>query len=298
MKKLKYFMVFLLSMTILTSCFKEDTELLLNDQGINVVTFDRTVDHLTGVAEDGGAEYTFMKKIKLVGPSVSEITSTITVDVAIAEGTTADGTMYTINNLPITLSPANNYLAEISMTLTTLGNEPPKEGSPEEATYVAPVLNLDLVATGDPKVTASGKTGQFTLNFTPRNIYAGEYTAHLFYRHPSLGTYPDNVYVEEDNIKTLTGVTARKAEVSGPVAIFATWTDLCWITINSDNSATLDVADTWPYDVKMGDPNRADFVSHWDPATGIIYLYYHYSGSGGDRIFWETFTPNWDYVPE
>ncbi len=293
MKKLKYFLILILSMSILTSCFKDETDLDLNDDGLNVVTFDRIVDNLTGVAEEGGAEYTFFKKIKLVGPTVSDLTSTITVDLEEADGTTADGSMYHINNLPLTLSPANNYLAEVSITLTTLGHEPPDEGSPEEETYVAPVLNLNIIATGDPKVTESGKGAQFTLNFTPRNIWAGEYTAHIIYRHPSLGTYPDNISVEEDNIKTLVGLTARKAESTW----FAIWEGyLSWITVNSDNSIKIDVDDTWNYDVKMGDPNRPDLISHYDPATGILYLYYNYNGSGGDRVFWEVWTPNWAYV--
>lgn len=289
MKKIKYFLFLILSMSLLTSCFDDNTGLELNDKGPNVVTFDRIVDNLTGVAETGGAEYTFMKKIRVVGPTVSELTSDIIVDVEEADGTTADGTMYHINNLPLTLTAHDNYLGLISITLTTLGNEPPAEGTPEYDAYVAPQLNLQLVATGDANVVASGKIGKFTLNFTPRNPWAGDYATHVIYRHPSAGTYPDNISSEGDYDKPLTGITANKSEVGYG---FAVWEgDLSWITVNKDNTINYLVADTWPYDVKMGDPNRPDLISHYDPADGKLYLYYHYTGAGGDRIFWEVFTP-------
>jgi len=83
-------------------------------------------------------------------------------------------------------------------------------------------------------------------------------------------------------------ITGRKCETG-----FAVWpdTDLCWITVKADNSIEFEVADTWPYTVLMGDPNDPSKVSHFDPATGKIYLYYYYAGTGGNRIFWETFTP-------
>ena len=103
----------------------------------------------------------------------------------------------------------------------------------------------------------------------------------------AMGTYPDNIYVEDDYDKTLSPVTGRKCET-----LFGIWdTDYCWITVNSDNSIKFEVADTWAYDVKLGDPFDATKISHFDPATGIIYFYYNYFGTGGPRIFWEIFTP-------
>lgn len=301
MKKLKYIILFILGATMFTSCFDDEALIDLNDDGLNVVTFDRIVDNITGVALAGGAEYTFLKKIKLVGPTISEITSTITVDYQIGSGTTADGTMYRINNLPLTLSPENNYLAEVSITLTTLGNEPPAEGTPEYDAYVAPVLNLELTATGDPRVTGSGKAGKFTLNFTPRNPWAGDYDAHIIYRRPGdgeTGVYPNNINTEETNIKSLVGITARKAETWFAIAGFGTPHVLAWITVNADNSITYEGdSDDWGLDIKMGDPNRPDLKNHFDPVTGKLYCYYYYTGGTGDRIFWEVFTPRFAYLP-
>ena len=82
-------------------------------------------------------------------------------------------------------------------------------------------------------------------------------------------------------------VTGRKCETW-----FAVWdTDKCWITVNSDNSVDYEVWEDWGIPVKNGDPNNAANVSHFDPATGKIYLYYYYAGTGGNRIFWEILTP-------
>ena len=295
MKKIKYILILFLSTAVLTSCFDDETGLEKNAEGLNVVTFDRIVDNLTGVAEAGGAEYTFDKKIKIVGPTVSQLTSDITITAEEADGTTADGTMYRINNLPITLTAKDNYLGLLNITITTLGNEPPAEGTPEYDDYVAPKLNLQLIATGDSKVVGSGKVGQFTINFTPRNPWAGDYTAHIIYRRPgdgATGIYPDNINTEEDNDKTLTGVTARKCETWFAIAGFGTPHVLAWITVNADNSVIYQGdSDDWGLDIKMGDPNRSDLISHYDPTDGKIYVYYHYTGGTGDRIFWEVFTP-------
>ena len=294
MKTIKYILIFAIGILSFSSCLIDQDEIhKANSEGVNVVTFDRPSDNLTGVAETDGPEYNFMKKIRVEGPTVKDLTSDIVVNVEIAEGTTADGTMYRINNNPITLKASENYLGLLDITLTTLGNTPPKDGTPEADAYVAPVLNLKLVPTGDANVIGSGKIGKFQLNFTPPNPFAGDYTAHIIYRHPSVGPYPDNIAVEETNDKTMVGVTANRMELEW----FAVWSGyLSWITVNADNSVSYIVSDDWGPEVKMGDPFDASKVSHFDPDTGIIYLYYHYDSSantyGTTRVFWEVFTPN------
>jgi len=288
MKTLKYIFLLILVIGTFQSCLVEDeTKYDLNDEGLNLVTFERVTSNLTMTAT--GEEKTFKVKVKLVGPTMTDVKNDISVTVtADASSTAIEGVHYRIENLPIVLSPNDNFLAELEIILMSEGNAAPMDGTPEAETFKAPVLELNLVATGDPGVVGSGKVGTFTLNFIPPNPYAGDYTTHIIYRHPSMGTYPDNIYVEEDSEKTLAPVTGRKCETG-----FAIWpeTDLCWITINANNSIKFEVADTWPYDVKLGDPNDPSKESHFDPATGMIYLYYYYSGTGGDRIFWEVFTP-------
>lgn len=287
MRTLKYLFMFILSATLINSCWDDTMEIDLNDDGPNIVTFERVVDNLG--AEANGEEFDFRVRIRLVGPSSMDLTNDIEVTFVRNDASTAvEGEHYRINNLPITLSKSDNYLGFMDITLITEGNSPPLEGTPEFDAWVPPVLELDIVASGDPSVVGSGKGGNFTLNFRAPNPYAGLYDAHIIYRHPSLGEYPDNISVDEVNEKELIAVTGRKCETG-----FAVWfdTDICWITVNPDNSINFVVDDTWDYDVKLGDPFDPSLVSHFDPDTRQIYLYYHYEGDGGFRVFWEVFTP-------
>ena len=290
MKTLKYILIFILSAGFFNSCLIDDElDLDMNSTGYNVATFEKTSINLVALAN--GDEYDMNIQMKLVGPTYKDVMNDITVTVqATSSSTAVEGVHYEMDSKTITLSRDNNFLAYLPIRMLTEGNKPPMEDSPEYEDYVAPVLNLEIVsATGDAMVTNSGKDAKVTLNFIPPNPYAGPYSARLIYRHPSLGDYPDNIYVDEVNEKELLPITGRKCETG-----FATWfdTDICWITINADNSLTFVVDDTWPYDVALGDPFDASKVSHYDPETGIIYLYYHYYGTGGPRIFWEVFTPN------
>jgi len=116
------------------------------------------------------------------------------------------------------------------------------------------------------------------------NFFAGDYVVHVIYRHPNYGAYPDNIYVDADYNKTLLALNANTC-----ATYMSTWTDYPMnITINADNSLTVEWVDRT--DVFLGDPHDATKVSYYDPATGVIYLYYHYEGAGGYRVFWETFT--------
>jgi len=295
MKKLKYILLFILSVGLFNSCLIDnETDLDGNASGNNVVTFDRIVDNLTCTAN--GDEYTFNVKVKVVGPTVMNLTGDITVNVnATANSTARSDDHYRIVNPTITLTKENNYLAYLTIILMSEGNSAPMDGTPEFEDYEAPMLYLELAATGAPNVVGSGKEGQFTLNFTPPNPYAGEYDVEMRYFHPSAGgSHPSFPDFDPDSpyggiryyTKTLAAVTGRKCETE-----FAIWEDLCWITINADNSIKYEVDDTWTYDVGLGNPYDATQVSHFDPETGKIYLYYNYMGSGGYRIFWEVFTP-------
>lgn len=290
MKTLKYLFLFILVVGFSGACLVDNEESYLdNATGYNVVTFEKPNVNLGALAN--GDEYVRQVNLKLVGPQAKELTSDLTVTVEADESSTAIvGTHYRIDNPTVTLSASNNHLGVLNVTMITEGNQPPEDGTPEMENYVAPKLVLNVVsATGDAKVTNSGKPVAINLNFVRPNPYVGKYIAHMIYRHPSYGVYPNNIYVEEDNPKTLIPVTGRKCETE-----FAIWgpAEICWITINADNSIVFQVAETWPYAVKLGDPNRPDLISHYDPITGKIYLYYHYEGSGGARIFWETFTPD------
>jgi len=117
------------------------------------------------------------------------------------------------------------------------------------------------------------------------NFFAGSYVTHVIYRHPSFGAYPDNIYVDADYNKDLLAINANTC-----ATYMSTWTDYPMnITINEDNSLSVEWVDRT--DVFLGDPYDPTKISHYDRETGVIYLYYHYDGSGGYRVFWEVFTP-------
>jgi len=289
MKTLKYILILVLSLGALNSCLVDQTTRYdENDDGPNLVTFETLTANYSVLAN--GDEYDRQIKVKLVGPTSMFTTSDINVTVSVDPSSTAvEGQHFIINTPTLTLTKANNYLALVDITIITDGNEPPMDGTPEFDDYVAPIMVLKLNATGDPNVLGSGKLGKFTLAYTPPNPYAGDYEAEMWYFHPTAGgTYPTDPYGGiRIQYKTLVAITGRKCETW-----FGVWdTDKCWITVNADNTVDFTVWDEWTYDVKMGDPNDPSKVSHFDPDTRQIFLYYYYAGSGGNRIFWETFTP-------
>ena len=295
MKKIKYILLFIIGIVLLNSCEEVIKEVELIGDGDNLIVFELSKTNIGGLAD--GSEYINDVQIKLTGPSMTEIKDDIVVTLKASSTSTAiAGQHYRIENPTITLTASNNYLGIIDLVLMTEGNTPPMDGTPELDDYVAPVLNLEIeTATGNSKVVASGKPFVITLNYTPPNPYAGDYDVEMRYFHPTAGGShpsqpdfdPDDPYGGIRNYeKTLAAVTGRKCETE-----FSVWTDLCWITINADNSIAYVVDDTWTYDVSLGNPFDPSQVSHFDPATGVIYMYYYYTGTGGDRIFWEVFTP-------
>lgn len=117
------------------------------------------------------------------------------------------------------------------------------------------------------------------------NFFAGSYSTNVTYRHPSFGAYPDNIYVDAPFDKDLVAINANTCET-----YMSTWTDAPMkISINDDNSLSVEWVDRT--DVFLGDPYDATKISYYDRETGVIYLYYHYDGTGGYRVFWEVFTP-------
>jgi len=119
------------------------------------------------------------------------------------------------------------------------------------------------------------------------NFFAGYYMSHLTYFHPTLGgTYPTEPYYDDYLLKELFTLSNDYC-----TTYFALWTDAAMdIQINADNSISFGISN-FNYIVNEGDPYDLTKVSHYDPATHTIYLYYNYAASGGYRVFWETLTP-------
>lgn len=301
MKKIKYLLIFILSFGIFNSCLIDDeTDLHLNAEGANVAAFNSHSVNLAALVD--GTDKVKEILMKVVGPTVADLTSDITYTVAaLATSTAVEGEHYRLDNPTITLTKANNYFGVLEVTLITEGNKPIEEGEPGYEdyieNYVAPVLELEVTNTsGDPKVLSDGKICSVTLSFMLFNPWAGVYDVEMRYFHPAAGgSYPPSVNPDDPYggirhyEKELVGESSKRV-VTG----FAIWgePDLCWITFNDDGaSIEFLVGDTWPYDVALGDPDDPSNVTHFDPVTRKIYMYYHYYGTGGARIFWEVFTP-------
>lgn len=169
MRKLKYLIILVLSIGFLNSCLvDEETTIQDNDKGQNVVTFELPRTLLSGIAD--GTEYTFPMKVKLVGPTVKDLKSSITVTISADPSSTAiEGTHYRIDEPTIILTAANNYLGLVNVIMTTVGIETPLEENP--------ILILKIAsATGDSKVTNSGKMIEAEMNFACYSEFQGTYT--------------------------------------------------------------------------------------------------------------------------
>lgn len=166
MRKLSYLLIVVFGMTMLTSCWDDTTDYDLNDDGFNVVGFANSSENLAAIAD--GGEYGFEIKIKTIGPTVMDLTSDITVTFMADESSTAiEGTHYRIDDASVTLSKSNNYLGKVNITMLTEGIETPLAE--------APVLYLLTDATGDAKVSGTGKPVKVVLSYACFSDLAGTY---------------------------------------------------------------------------------------------------------------------------
>lgn len=168
MRKLKYLFIIVLSMTVLNSCFEDpEIDLSLNDDGPNVAGFDDFSLSLPAIAD--GQEYEFQIQVKLIGPTVKDLTSDVTFTVAAEEGSTAiEGTHYRIDDKNVTLTKDNNYLGLVTLTMLTAGIVTPLDPLPEL------LLGTENVAGAD-NVVPTGKPVEITLAYACPSFLAGTY---------------------------------------------------------------------------------------------------------------------------
>lgn len=120
------------------------------------------------------------------------------------------------------------------------------------------------------------------------NSYAGYYLSDITFFHPNFGTYPDQPYRHVQLNKEL--ITADGSTCYTNFALWGSYGETIYLTVNPDNSISFEVFG-FDYIVKEGDPNNLLLYSHYDPLSDKIYLYYHYEGPGGNRVFWEVLEP-------
>lgn len=305
MKNITYILLLVIGVVFLSSCSKDDRDVDNIEGTKNLAVFQDYDFGLKALAD--GSEYDYQFVVRVTGPSMDNMNSDITITLAANDASTADeGQHYRLPEKSITLTKSNNYIALVDITVLTEGNTPPIEGTAEFEAYSNPVLYLDIAsADGNASVIATGKSAEISLNITAPNPFEGIYDVEMRYFHPTAGGSHPSMGADFDpddpyggvrfSQKEWVAVTGTKCELG-----FAVWpeTDLCWIKVNGSDvlenggyGVSFEVADTWNFDVKLGNPFDASQVSHYDPVTRMVYMYYHYSGTGGDRIFWEVFTP-------
>ena len=269
MRKLKYFLMFVLSVTVITSCIKNRNGYLLNGEGPNLVSFANLNKTISNVAD--GQEYPVELEIHLIGPTSMNVTGDITATiVSVTDSMTrndttvvpaVEGVNYRIDNPTITLTKANNYLGKFKFTMLTKGIHAPLAKSP--------LLYLKVAtATGVKNLVGSGKPVKITMNYACYSNLGGKYNATLqYWRHGALvltRKFTDTF--------TKTGVGKyRTSEVGhwtqaqlGGTPGF-TFYDVCGkITIPEQN-----LVDLYSNLVK-GIPGK----SHVDEATGNIHMEY------------------------
>lgn len=261
MKKLKYILIFILSVGLLNSCLIDDeTPHDDYDQGPNLAGFLNSTTGIMEVAD--GTEYTEEIEMVLQGPTSNEITNDITVTLAVDPSSTAiEGTHYRLDNTTITLKASNDHLALFEFTMLTDGVIAPLAKSP--------VLVLEIVsATGDPNVIANGKKITITLNYGCPSNLAGIYDA-LVIGNGETATFVETI-TEYGYGKYGTTRVGTWSEFSSGFGL--EFEDVCnTITVPLHDLGHMYSNEIWGH--KEGSV---------DPVTGVITLYYTISGGWGE----------------
>jgi len=169
MKKIKYIIVFILSIGLFNSCLIDDEAAHDdNDKGPNFAGFLQNNTFASAVAD--GNEYTFEFELWLQGPTSMDVTSDVVLTLGVDESSTAiEGVHFKFENPTITLPASNNHLAKFEFTLITDGIDAPLDVTPE---LIFEVLDV----TGAENVIANGKKINIDLNYLCFSNLAGTYT--------------------------------------------------------------------------------------------------------------------------
>jgi hypothetical protein len=263
MKTLKYILILILVLGTSHSCLVDDTTRYdQNATGKNLAGFELNRTSFSFVAD--GSEYNFTVKVRVVGPTVTDVKNNVTMTVAASDSSTAiEGVHYRIDEPTLTLDPDNNLLGLFPVTILTEGIVAPLDE--------APVLVLMVTgATGDPSVTNHGKPIEITLNYGCFSNLAGTYDVHTVMTRTVSGAITTTDWTEEI---TQTGVgeyrTQWVTQTWGPGALAPgddgfTFLDVCnVITVPEQNLGNL--YSNLVYGNNLGSV---------DPVTGIIHIEY------------------------
>lgn len=162
MNTLKYILILLAGALFFASCSDNNTSGLVSDieEGDNLVAFTDNSQTVSNIAD--GEEYPVEVKMKLIGPSVDELSGDYTATIepvfeGIPDNEQAEqGTHFKIEDNQITLSESNNYLGKFTFTMLTEGVDAPFE----------PQVKLKVTdVSGDGNVINSGKPIDVTFSY-------------------------------------------------------------------------------------------------------------------------------------
>jgi len=274
MKTLKYILIFILSVGLFNSCLFEETaqELDLNGQGPNLGGFELARTNFAAIAD--GEEYQFDLKMKVFGPTWTDITNPVTLTIGVdPSSTVVEGTHFRIDNPTITLSPDNNMLGLFRVTMLTEGIETPLPKSP--------VLVLTVTeASGDPNVLNSGKPINITFNYACPSFLEGTYNVTMIRDGGAPVTYTDVI--------TKTGIGEYRTSEVGH------W--IGGLGVGTPGYTFIDVCGV----LTVPGQNLVDYYSNWvegteygsvDPETGVLHIVYSISSSAWTSVYDCTYVP-------
>ena len=271
MKAIKY-LIFILSVVILSSCLDQTTNWDDNATGFNFAGFESTTSALNFVSD--GSEYIFTFRMKLTGPTSKEVKNPITVTVGVDQDAmdaiaAADptkiaavaGENYRLDQTEIVLDPNNNFLNLFPVTVLTASNAGITD--PLDKT---PVLVLKVTqVTGDASVTNHGKSNVVSLNYGCDSNLDGSYTVDISINNGA------GIHHRTDEYITKTGVGQYRTTYVGhwlPASLGGvpgfTFYDVCGnLTIPEQN--LVDIYENLVFGSSTGSA---------DPVTGVLKMSY------------------------
>jgi len=281
MKTLKYIFLLVFVAGTFNACFDDEALYELNDDGPTLVGFRDGSTSLGAVAD--GNEYSYTVPIKVFGPGLRDVKSTITATVVVDESSTAiEGTHFRLDNPTVTLDPNNNLLGIFPITVLTEGIEAPLDEAP------VAVLRFESVS-GAAGVLASGKTIAITLNYGCFSNLAGTYSL-VVTRYDYTGTVTTYPAIEDEIEATGIGeyhTSSVGHYIPGGAGYLGVGYEGFWFT---------DVCNVLTVPLQ----NLADYYSNEvsgtalgsvDRETGVITLYYQITFAAGIRTYESVYTP-------
>ncbi len=157
MKKYINFLMVLCTISVFTSCLVDDEaqNYSLNDQGPNLLGFTQATVNASVVTD--GTETSIILPVQLAGPTASTFSGEFTAMIEVDPSSTAiEGVHYTLDSNTVTISSAQNLIANVPLTIITDGIDPPLDENP--------VLILNLTNVSDPSIVPNGRTASITVN--------------------------------------------------------------------------------------------------------------------------------------